>query len=141
MKLPHPGSGEDIGSISSRVSREIVQLHARLYGRGPTRAKSYVTSEYLLCVLEDVFLPAERTLVDAGRADHVVATRAAFQEAIQDQFIGVVEEATGRSVRAFISQISIAENLAVELFLYAPVEEEPDGPPTDPPEAEVPDAQ
>jgi hypothetical protein len=46
-------------STSSIISREIVRLHARLYGRGPTKAKTYVHAEYVLSALEDIFTPAE----------------------------------------------------------------------------------
>ena len=77
----------DLGQISSQMSRQIVQLHARLYGRGPTRAKTYVTSDYALAVLEDIFTPAERTLIAAGKGEHVQTTRMAFQEAVQSEFV------------------------------------------------------
>ena len=55
------------GQVASTISRQIVQLHARLYGRGPTRAKTYVQGEYVFSVLEDIFTPAERTLISAGK--------------------------------------------------------------------------
>jgi hypothetical protein len=54
-----------------------------------------------------------------------MATRMAFQEAMQGEFTELVEEATQRHVRAFISQVHIAAGLAVEIFLFGPEAEVP----------------
>ena len=110
----------DLGQLSALISRQIVQLHARLYGRGPTRAKTYITGDYALSVLEEIFTPAERTLIVAGKGEHVHATRTAFQEAVQAEFVAIVEEITGREIRALISQVHLETGLAIELFLFAP---------------------
>ena len=108
----------DLGEVSSHVSRQIVQLHARMYGRGPTRAKTYVTQEYLLSVLEEIFTPAERTLIGAGKGEHVQASRMAFQDAVKDSFVEIVEQTTRRVVRTLISQVDLETGVAVELFLF-----------------------
>jgi uncharacterized protein YbcI len=108
------------GQLAAQISREIVQLHARLYGRGPTKARTHLERDYVLCVLEEVFTVAERTLIRAGNADQVMATRQAFQDAMQGEFTELVENATGRQVRAFISQVHIGAGLAVEIFLFSP---------------------
>jgi uncharacterized protein YbcI len=115
----------DRGQLAAQISREIVRLHARLYGRGPTKARTYLQSDYALCILEDVFTTAERTLARAGNGAQVTATRAAFQDTVSDQFIALVEEITGRKVRALTSQIDIPEELAVELFIFAREPQEP----------------
>lgn len=111
------------GAVVSQLSREIVQLHARLYGRGPTKARSYLHSDYAVCILEEVFTTAERTLIAAGSGDHVSETRKKFQEAVKEEFIEVVERITGRSVRVFLSQVDVDANLALEFFIF----DEPEG--------------
>jgi uncharacterized protein YbcI len=117
----HPkAESSERGQIAAQISREIVQLHANLYGRGPTKAKTYVNEDYILCVLEDVFTPAERTLVGAGRDDQVESTRHIFQLAVAEQFIGIVEAASGRSVRAFMSTVHIEPEISGELFMLEP---------------------
>jgi uncharacterized protein YbcI len=110
------------GTLVSQLSREIVQLHARLYGRGPTKARSYMHTDYAVCILEEIFTTAERTLIDAGSSEHVMETRAKFQDAVSEQFITIVEGATGRKVRVFLSQVDIDGNMAVEFFLFEPEE-------------------
>jgi uncharacterized protein YbcI len=107
------------GQLAAQISREVVQLHARLYGRGPTKARTYVERDYVMCVLEEVFTVAEKTLIRAGNGEQVTATRIAFQDAMQSEFVGLVEEATNRRVRAFVSQVHIDAGLAVEIFLLS----------------------
>lgn len=117
------------GALVSQLSREIVRLHARLYGRGPTKARSYLQPDYAICILEEIFTTAERTLIDAGSAEHVRETRKKFQDAVQGQFIEVVEGITGRSVRVFLSQVDVEANLALECFLFGEVDAEARRPP------------
>jgi len=107
------------GALVSQLSREIVQLHARLYGRGPTKARSYLQPDYAVCVLEEIFTTAEKTLIEAGSRDHVQDTRKKFQDAVEDEFVEIVERVTGRKVAVFLSQVDIDSNLALEFFLFA----------------------
>lgn len=119
MDRPNPPESPAAqGALVSQLSREIVQLHARLYGRGPTKARSYLQSDYAVCILEEIFTTAERTLIGAGAGDHVSETRKKFQEAVKKEFIDVVERITGRSVRVFLSQVDIEANLAIEFFIF-----------------------
>jgi uncharacterized protein YbcI len=115
-----PTARPERGQLAAQISREIVQLHARLYGRGPTKARTYVERDYVLSILEEVFTVAERTLIRAGNGEQVMATRTAFQDAMQAEFTDLVETATGRRVRAFVSEVHIGAGLAVELFLFDP---------------------
>ena len=110
--------GSDRGAIVADLSREIVRLHARMYGRGPTKARSYLQADYALCILEEIMTMAEQTLVATGSAEHVRDTRMKFQDAVADQFIAIAEQTTGRSVRVFVSQVDVQSNVAAELFLF-----------------------
>jgi uncharacterized protein YbcI len=106
------------GVVVSQLSREIVQLHVRLYGRGPTKARSYMHADYAFCVLEEIFTTAERTLIEAGSREHVENTRKKFQDAVEGDFVAIVERITGRRVHTFLSQVDIDSNLALEFFLF-----------------------
>ncbi len=120
MDRPDPQDGPAArGALVSQLSREIVQLHARLYGRGPTKARSYLQSDYAICLLEEIFTRAELTLIAAGSSEHVRRTREKFQEAVRDEFVELVERITGRRVKVFLSQVDIEANLAFEFFLFA----------------------
>jgi uncharacterized protein YbcI len=65
----------------------------------------------------------ERTLVDTGQVESVYQMRRSFQQAMETEFRQVVEEATGRTVIAYMSSINIDPDLAVELFVMEPLEE------------------
>jgi uncharacterized protein YbcI len=56
-------SGERLAAISNAV----VGIFSEYYGRGPTKAKSYVVDNYVLCVLDDILTTVERTLVERAR--------------------------------------------------------------------------
>ncbi len=118
MEPPDPNSRAETGAIASQISRDIVRLHANLYGRGPTKAKTHLSDEFAMCILEEVFTPAEKTLIRAGNTGQVKATRDAFQDAVEPEFREVVEAATGRRVRAFVSAINTDVDAAFEIFLF-----------------------
>jgi uncharacterized protein YbcI len=100
-----------------RISNEIVHLHSEYYGRGPSKAKTYIQDDLVVVVLEETFTPAERTLIDRGEGDSIHDVRRRFQRVMSEQFKAIVEEATGRPVRAFMSETSLDEDVAIEVFL------------------------
>jgi uncharacterized protein YbcI len=118
MEPADPHSRAETGAIASQISRDIVRLHANLYGRGPTKAKTHLSDDFAMCILEEVFTPAEKTLIRAGNTDQVKATRDAFQDAVEPEFRDVVESATGRQVRAFVSVVNTEVDAAFEIFLF-----------------------
>ena len=75
---------------------------------------------YVMCVLEDIYTPIERTLIDAGRKDAVRETRTIFQDTMKTQFIEVVESALGRKVLAFMSQVCFDPDMSAEIFILEP---------------------
>jgi uncharacterized protein YbcI len=100
------------------VTNGIVGLFAEYYGRGPTRAKSYLLDDtYLVTVLRDTMTTVERTLADGGHGDQVRSVRLTFQEAMAGSFKGVVEGALGRRVAAYHSPQLIDADIGFELFV------------------------
>jgi uncharacterized protein YbcI len=108
-----------VGEASSAISTGIVRLQSEYYGRGPTKAKTYVMGDLVVCVLEETFTKAERTLVDRGDVEAVQQIRRRFQQQMKDDFSAVVEQATGRVVRAFLSETNLEADVSVEVFLLA----------------------
>ena len=76
----------------------------------------------VICILEGGFTTVERTLIDEKDVDAVLQVRRSFQRAIERQFTAVIEEALGRKVIAYMSQIHADPDLAVELFMLEPHE-------------------
>jgi uncharacterized protein YbcI len=110
----------EAGVMLAGITREIVRLHAAHYGKGPTRARSYINGEVLFCLMQDTLTPAERTLVERGKGDAVHTMRRAFQDAMAGEFTALVEEHTGRRVRAFMSQVHLDPEVDVEIFVLEP---------------------
>lgn len=55
-------------SPRATIANQIVRLHSEYYGRGPTKAKTYMVDDLIVVVLEETFTPVERTLIDATKA-------------------------------------------------------------------------
>jgi uncharacterized protein YbcI len=78
-------------------------------------------------VLEETFTRVERTLVDHGDRDAIQQIRRQFQQRMADQFKSVVEQATGRQVRAFLSETNLDADVSVEIFLMSEPRTEMEG--------------
>jgi uncharacterized protein YbcI len=109
-----------LGPLLAEVTNAVVQLHRSHYGKGPTRSKSYLLDDVLVCVMRDVLTTVERTLVEAGEYSKVRETRLAFQDATKSRFIEAVESVVGRRVLGATSQILVDEDVAIEVFLLEP---------------------
>jgi uncharacterized protein YbcI len=107
-----------VGEELAAVTNGIVGLFREYYGRGPTRAKSYLLDDrYLVTILRDTLTTVERTLADTGQTDLVRRVRLVFQEAMADSFTDVVERGLGRKVVGYHSQILVNPDVGFEFFL------------------------
>lgn len=104
--------------VSAAISRETVRLYLRAFGRGPTKARTYIESDYAVCILRDVFTTGERTLIANGGREEVEASRKKLSDAIDGEFVALVERETGRPVQAHLTHIKVPANLAVHFFLF-----------------------
>ena len=105
------------GQLRARIANEMVRLHSEYYGRGPTRAKVYADGDLVAVVLEETFTPAEKTLIARGESEGFQDIRRRFQRVMADQFRSLVEQATGREVRSFMSETDLDNDIAIEIFL------------------------
>ena len=108
-----------LGEMRATISNEIVRLQAEYYGKGPTRAKTYIVEDLVVVVLEESFTRAEKTLAQRGERDAIEHIRRRFQQQMAEEFTSVVEQATGRKVRVFLSETNIDQDVSVETFLLA----------------------
>jgi uncharacterized protein YbcI len=107
-----------LGDELAEVTNGIVRLLSEYYGRGPTRAKTYLLEDsYVVTIVRDTLTTVERTLAENGEVDMVRRVRLTFQEAMADTFKGVVEQALGRRVASYHSQILVDPDVGFEFFL------------------------
>jgi uncharacterized protein YbcI len=99
------------------ISNAMVGLKKEFYGKGPTKAKTYVNDNYVLCVLQGGLTRNEETLVAAGEEKLVREYRLRFQEAMADATTEAVERLTGRTVIGYHSQIVFRPEYGFEIFV------------------------
>lgn len=116
-----PDTGARAGEQLAAVTNGIVKLFRDYYGRGPTKAKSYLMDDrIIMCVLEETMTKVERTLADTGHGDKVREVRLTFQEAMADEFKRTVAACMGRDVIAYHSQLTLDPDIGFEFFVLAP---------------------
>lgn len=113
------GDQRSLGEMRATISNEIVRLQSEYYGKGPTRAKTYIVEDLVVVVLEESFTRAEKTLIERGDHEAIQDIRRRFQQHMGDSFTSVVEQATGRKVRVFLSETNVEKDVSVETFLLA----------------------
>ena len=116
----HGGNAYKANAAAAAITR----LHRERYGRGATTTRVVYQRNYLTVYMEDIYTAAERTLIEAGREEAVKVTRQEFQMAMRPPFTAAVEQATGRKVIAFMSQVHFDPDLAAEIFVFEPLASE-----------------
>jgi len=107
------------GEQTAAISNAIVGIFSECYGRGPTKAKTYIFDNYVFCVLEDLLTTVERTLVENGQEALVREVRLTFQEEVANRFTSAVEEVMERPVVAYHSQVVFHPPMGFEIFVLA----------------------
>jgi uncharacterized protein YbcI len=110
------------GEVLAEISNSVVRLFAEFYGRGPTKAKTYMCENYVFTVLEDFLTTVEETLVENGQEGLVREVRLVFQEAEADRFIQAVSRVIGREVLTYHSQVTFHPPRGFEIFVLEPLD-------------------
>ena len=105
------------GHLLAAISNRIVQIQREHYGRGPMKAKTYALDDLVVVVMRGSgFTPLEKTMLDSGDPERIVAMRHEFQNMMSKRFTDTIEELTGRNVLAFLSQAHVEPDLTLEIF-------------------------
>ena len=122
MEAEQTSPVQEKGELLASLTRELIGLHKRYYGRGATKAKALFAHDNLLLVeMEDVFLTMENTMVARGQLEIVQQARRTFQSAMRDEFIGAVERLSGRRVENYEGVTFTAPDRILEIFYLEPV--------------------
>ena len=108
------------GDRLAAVSNAVVGILRETYGRGPTKAKSYLNDNIVLVVLEDILTTVEKTLVANDHEGLVREVRLVYQAAEAERFKSAVEIAIGRRVITYHSQVVFNPDMAFEVFVLEP---------------------
>src|SRR3954465_9500327 len=119
------GEQKGLGEIRATISREIVRLQAEYYGKGPPKARTFISDDLVVVVLEETFTRAEKTLAQRGEGEAIQPIRRRFQPQMAAAsrgavaFGGVGGQGTGGKVRAVLEDTDLAHDVSVETFLLA----------------------
>ena len=120
--LPERTASDQRGMQTAELSNAMVRIYKEQLGRGPTKAHSvYAGPDLVVCTLEHSLTPAEDRMVKLGEHQRVRDIRTFFQHASEKEFVGTVEQITGRSVRAFVSGTDTEHDVSSEVFYLHPV--------------------
>jgi uncharacterized protein YbcI len=104
-------------SLRGRISHAMVGMKKDYYGKGPTKAKTFINDEYIFVVMQGGLTRNEEVLLAAGQQALVRSYRLRFQEAMEHTTIGAIEEIVGRKVLTYHSQILFDPERAIEIFV------------------------
>ena len=116
---PEPGTNETLsgGRLLAAISTSIVGILREHYGRGPMKAKTYALDDIIVVVMRGSgFTALEQTIMDSGEPERVVELREDFQRMMAARYKRIIEELTGRTVVAFLSQAHIEPDITMEIF-------------------------
>jgi uncharacterized protein YbcI len=115
-----PDARPDGSALNAAISEAIVRLMADTTGRGPTKARTTIDRDLIVVMLQNTLTSGERYLAESDRAEQVLETRRAYQDAMSVDCIAAIERLTGRAVAAFMSANHIHPDLAAEIFVLEP---------------------
>ena len=105
-------------SLLARISNELVGAQKEFFGKGPTKAKSYVFDDLLICVLRGGLTTAEKSMLDFDESDAVREFRQVFENRMTPRLKGIVEELTGRRVLTTQSQVMFDPDVVIQVFVF-----------------------
>src|SRR3954447_6119454 len=116
-----PDQREVSRSLAAAISNAVVRIIHEYTGRGPTKARTSIRDDVVVCVLQESLLKAERSLIDDQKAGLVVEMRRSFQQTMRQDLSAAVEMLTERKVIAFMSDSQLEPDYSVEVFVLEPV--------------------
>jgi uncharacterized protein YbcI len=112
IQYPSPGY-----SLPPAISWHVVRLFSDYTGRGPTKARTMISDNVIVCVTHDTLTKGERRLVEKGEAELVVTIRRKFQRTMHEDLVSGIELLTGRTVVSFPSDHDADHDYAAEVFV------------------------
>ena len=125
MAGTHTEQHTPLGSKAAAISNHVVRTMSEYTGRGPTKGRTHINDDVVTVVLQDTLTKGERSLVGDELDELVLTLRRAFQGTMRHALISGVEEILGRKVIALLSDNHVYPDVAVEVFLLAPPDADP----------------
>ena len=111
-------ANEDRNTVTAEISRAVVRIMKQQLGRGPTRCRTHLNSDHAVVFCRETLTEAEKTLVAAGKREHVKDARQHLEEVIRAELAEAVESLTGRKVASVLFDLDPDADLLVQLFVF-----------------------
>lgn len=115
-----PGDHLAGGQLTAAICNAVVRIQREYLGRGPTKARASIRDSTIVVLMQDTLTKAERSLVADGRQEDVLRIRQSFQRTMRADIVAAIQELTGRTVIAFMSDTHIDPDLACEIIILEP---------------------
>jgi len=109
------------GRLGASISDAMVAIVRNAIGRGPTRARTFIHDDVIICLVHETMTPLERTLQDEQRDDTLQDVRDVLHTAMAPQAQQRIEALTGRSVLATLADHHRDPDAGVFVFLLQPL--------------------
>jgi uncharacterized protein YbcI len=116
-----PGAHLVGGQLNAAICNAVVRIQREYLGRGPTKSRASIRDDTIVVLMQDTLTKAERSLVADGRQEDVLRIRQSFQRTMRADIVAAVQELTGRTVIAFMSDTHIDPDLACEVIVLEPL--------------------
>lgn len=110
-------STQPTGELLAAISNMVVGVYADCLGRGPTRARSYIDQDVVLCLLEDTLTKPERQLIASGNSAGALEIRTMLQKTMDEALAAGMEALLSRRVDAVVSGRQLQPDVVTAVFM------------------------
>jgi uncharacterized protein YbcI len=93
-----PEGASATGPVAAAISTAVVGFCRDHFGRGPTKARTYVEDDVVGCVLRDASTVQDRELQQSGHGEIAREARKLIRQERASELAGIVEGILGRRV-------------------------------------------
>ena len=116
-----PLRGTTDGPAAMAICNAVTGALKQSCGKGPTKVKAYSTHDHLAVVVQDMLTTLERTLVQAGHEQLVREARQVLIGHVAKQCRSTIEQATGRRVVGWQTEVNPSADRAITLVQLQPL--------------------
>ena len=109
------------GPAAMAICNAMSKALKRSSGKGPTKVKAHSTHDHVAIVVQDMLTTLERTLVQDGHEQLVSEARQALTGRVANECRATIEQATGRRVVGWQTEVNARADRAFTLIQLQPL--------------------
>ena len=103
------------------ICNAITEALKQSCGKGPTKVKAYNTHDHVAVVVQDMLTTLEKTLLQDGHEQLVSEARQGLIERVTQECRSTIEQATGRRVVGWQTEVNPSADRAFTLIQLQPL--------------------